>query len=276
MLAEPRPIERVRPVSLPMAVAAATGGFLLGVACFLLVRVLRRPRAAQSLRLGGGPRARPARRGGRLALVPGRHPPAQGPIAAALEVDVAPVGAYRLPTAGRDGVLCRQGGALVRVVYAEGDAAVVRAWVAGGAVRFRAEAPSRAAALAGVERMRFALGTDHDLREFHRRFRRDPLVGPVIRRRPWLRPRRRPEPFEALAWAVCEQLIEGAPRRLDRAQHRAPARLAHGLRHAAVAAVGRAGGRLRARPSWTPAAWRRSARSRWCARRARSPRAAPT
>jgi 3-methyladenine DNA glycosylase/8-oxoguanine DNA glycosylase len=30
----------------------------------------------------------------------------------------------------------------------------------------------------------------------------------VIRRRPWLRPRRRPEPFEALAWAVCEQLIE--------------------------------------------------------------------
>jgi 3-methyladenine DNA glycosylase/8-oxoguanine DNA glycosylase len=118
------------------------------------------------------------------------------------------VGAYRLPTAGRDGVLCRQGGALVRVVYAEGAAALVRAWVAGGAVRFRAEAPSRAAALAGVERMRFALGTDHDLGEFHRRFRRDPLVGPVIRRRPWLRPRRRPEPFEALAWAVCEQLIE--------------------------------------------------------------------
>ena len=27
-------------------------------------------------------------------------------------------------------------------------------------------------------------------------------------RAPWLRPARRPEPFEALAWAVCEQLIE--------------------------------------------------------------------
>jgi hypothetical protein len=54
VLAEPRPIERVRPASLPAAVAAATGGFLLGVICFLLVRVLRRPRAAQSLRLGGG------------------------------------------------------------------------------------------------------------------------------------------------------------------------------------------------------------------------------
>jgi hypothetical protein len=57
VLAEPRPIERARPVPLPAAVAAATGGFLLGVACFVLVRVLRRPRAAQSLRLGG-PRGR--------------------------------------------------------------------------------------------------------------------------------------------------------------------------------------------------------------------------
>ena len=57
VLAEPRPIERARPASLPAAVAAATGGFLLGVVCFLLVRVLRRPRAAQSLRLGG-PRGR--------------------------------------------------------------------------------------------------------------------------------------------------------------------------------------------------------------------------
>jgi 3-methyladenine DNA glycosylase/8-oxoguanine DNA glycosylase len=105
-------------------------------------------------------------------------------------------------------VLLERDGVLVRVVYAEGAAAVVRAWVAGNAVRFRAEAPTRAVAQAAIERMRFALGTDHDLAEFHRRFRLDPLIGPVIRRRPWLRPRRRPEPFEALAWAVCEQLID--------------------------------------------------------------------
>jgi 3-methyladenine DNA glycosylase/8-oxoguanine DNA glycosylase len=105
-------------------------------------------------------------------------------------------------------VLLRRDDALVRVVWAEGGAAVVRAWVGGGCVRFRAEAPSRDVAAAAIERMRFALGTDHDLSEFHRRFARDELVGPVIRRRPWLRPRRRPEPFEALAWAVCEQLIE--------------------------------------------------------------------
>ncbi len=56
--------------------------------------------------------------------------------------------------------------------------------------------------------MRFALGVDDDLRGFHERFRFDPLIGPSVRARPWLRVRRRPEPFEALAWAVCEQLID--------------------------------------------------------------------
>jgi 3-methyladenine DNA glycosylase/8-oxoguanine DNA glycosylase len=106
-------------------------------------------------------------------------------------------------------VLVSRDGALVRVVHAEGEAAVVSAWAASGGIRFRAEAPSRGAALAATDRMRFALGTDHDLAGFHRRFRFDALVGPVIHRRPWVRPRRRPEPFEALAWAVCEQLVEG-------------------------------------------------------------------
>ena len=56
--------------------------------------------------------------------------------------------------------------------------------------------------------MRFALGVDDDLGEFYRRFRRDPLLGPLIRRRPQLRPQRRPWPWEALAWAVVKQLIE--------------------------------------------------------------------
>jgi 3-methyladenine DNA glycosylase/8-oxoguanine DNA glycosylase len=56
--------------------------------------------------------------------------------------------------------------------------------------------------------MRFALGVDDDLGAFHERFRADPLIGPVVRAQPWLRPVRRPDPFEALAWAVTEQLIE--------------------------------------------------------------------
>ena len=55
VLAEARPVERRVEVSLPAAVAAATGGFLLGVATFILVRVLRRPKPV-ALRLGGGGR----------------------------------------------------------------------------------------------------------------------------------------------------------------------------------------------------------------------------
>jgi hypothetical protein len=51
VLAEPRPVERRPEVSLPAAVAAATGGFLLGIATFVLVRVLRRPRPT-AVRLG--------------------------------------------------------------------------------------------------------------------------------------------------------------------------------------------------------------------------------
>jgi 3-methyladenine DNA glycosylase/8-oxoguanine DNA glycosylase len=120
------------------------------------------------------------------------------------------VGPYRLPGPGRDGVMVLRDGTLTRVLWIGDEEVLVRAWATGRAVRIRAAATdSREAAALGIERMRFALGTDHDLGEFHRRFRRDPLIGPVIRRRPWLRPRRRPEPFEALAWAVCEQLIEG-------------------------------------------------------------------
>ena len=120
-----------------------------------------------------------------------------------------PIGSFRMPGCGRDRVMRRSATALERLIHV-GDAPVtVRAWPAAGAVRLRAEAPSREAAVAAVERMRFALGVDHDLRPFHRAFRWDPLLGPVIRRRPWLRPRRRPEPFEALAWAICEQLIDG-------------------------------------------------------------------
>jgi 3-methyladenine DNA glycosylase/8-oxoguanine DNA glycosylase len=75
-------------------------------------------------------------------------------------------------------------------------------------VVFDASAPTGAAAEHGIARMRFALGVDEDLRSFHTRFTRDPLIGESVRRRPWLRVRRRPEPWEALAWAVCEQLIE--------------------------------------------------------------------
>jgi hypothetical protein len=44
VLAEARAIEHRERPSLPATIAAATGGFLLGVAAFLAVRLLRRPR----------------------------------------------------------------------------------------------------------------------------------------------------------------------------------------------------------------------------------------
>lgn len=132
--------------------------------------------------------------------------PRTGP--ALVEVDAVPAGPYRMPWLGRDGVLRRRGTARERLLHVGGEPVVVRAWLVAGAVRIRAEAARRDAAAEGVRRMRFALGVDHDLRPFQRAVRRDPLLGPVVRRRPWLRPFRHPEPFEAFAWAVTEQLIE--------------------------------------------------------------------
>jgi 3-methyladenine DNA glycosylase/8-oxoguanine DNA glycosylase len=86
---------------------------------------------------------------------------------------------------------------------------VVRvAQTAPDAVLFGARAKRRESAEHGIARMRFALGVDDDLSGFVSRFARDPLIGDSLRRRPWLRVGRRPEPFEALVWAVCEQLIE--------------------------------------------------------------------
>lgn len=60
LVAEPRPLpvprdpglgalDRPPPPSLPATVAAATGGFVLGVAAFMLMKLLRRPLAARSL-----------------------------------------------------------------------------------------------------------------------------------------------------------------------------------------------------------------------------------
>jgi 3-methyladenine DNA glycosylase/8-oxoguanine DNA glycosylase len=146
-----------------------------------------------------------------------------------LEVEVRPPSPYRLPVyGGEDGVMRVERGVVVRLLQVDESPVLVRAWQpARDRVAFRAEpvdpsalAPPRAlpaspprppggADLAlAIERMRFALGVDDDLGEFYRRFRRDPLLGPLLRRRPHLRPRRRPWPWEALAWAVVKQLIE--------------------------------------------------------------------
>jgi 3-methyladenine DNA glycosylase/8-oxoguanine DNA glycosylase len=155
-----------------------------------------------------------------------------------LEVEVAPPSPYRLPRYGsEDGVMRVEGGVATRLLHVDGCPVLTRAWEPGrGRVVLRAEsldpdsiaapralaaAPTREAGEAelelALERMRFALGVDDDLSEFFRRFRRDPLLGPLLRRRPYLRPRRQPWPWEALAWAVVKQLIEtGRAARIQR------------------------------------------------------------
>jgi 3-methyladenine DNA glycosylase/8-oxoguanine DNA glycosylase len=127
---------------------------------------------------------------------------------AVVEREHVPAGHYRMPGAARDGVLRRRGRAIVRAIHHGDQCAVVAAWPAGGRVRVRAEAGCADTAAYAAERMRYALAVDHDLRPFHAEFRRDPLVGPAIRRFPWIRPTRIADPFQALTWAIAEQLIE--------------------------------------------------------------------
>jgi 3-methyladenine DNA glycosylase/8-oxoguanine DNA glycosylase len=108
-----------------------------------------------------------------------------------------------------DGLMRARGGVLERLLHHGEQPVIVRvAQPAPERVLFGARAASRSAAAYGIERMRFALGVDEDLRAFARRFARDELIGRSVRARPWLRVARRPDPFEALAWAICEQLIE--------------------------------------------------------------------
>lgn len=126
-------------------------------------------------------------------------------------MEVATAGAFRMPgRAGADGLLRRHRNGLLERLLHHGEVPVLvrAAQTAPGRVLFGAWSPSRDAAVHGIERMRFALGVDEDLSVFLRRFARDPLIGRSVRRRPWLRVTRRPDPFEALAWAICEQLIE--------------------------------------------------------------------
>lgn len=108
-----------------------------------------------------------------------------------------------------DGVLRTRGGVRERFLHVEGSPAIVRvAQPATERVVFGAWAEQRDVAEEAIVRMRFAFGVDDDLRPFHERFRFDRLIGPSVRARPHLRSFRRPEPFEALAWAITEQLID--------------------------------------------------------------------
>jgi DNA-3-methyladenine glycosylase II len=150
--------------------------------------------------------------------------------AGGLEVEVRPASPYRLPARGSaDRTLRVERGVATRLLCVEGSPVLVRAWQPGSdRVVLRAQpidpaaltvppalaqvedpAPAGRAQLGlAIERIRFALAVDLDLAEFHRRFRGDPLVGPLLRKLPRFRPQRRPWPWEALSAAVVGQLIE--------------------------------------------------------------------
>jgi DNA-3-methyladenine glycosylase II len=145
---------------------------------------------------------------------------------ASLEAEVRPPSPFGLGRGSTDRTLRIERGVATRLLAVDRASVLVRAWRPGpGRVAFRAEAvdpaaltvPSacteprpagRAELSTAIERLRFALGVDDDMAAFHHRFRRDPLVGPLLRRMPDFRPSRRVWPWEALAAAVCGQLIE--------------------------------------------------------------------
>jgi 3-methyladenine DNA glycosylase/8-oxoguanine DNA glycosylase len=124
----------------------------------------------------------------------------------------APRWPLRLPGPGTDGVLRRRPRAwpaLERLLHVDGAPVVVGVeQPAAGRLDFDAAGPTEEHAARAIARMRFALGVDDDLRDFHARFRDDPLIGPSVRADPGLRVTRTPDPFQALVWAICEQLIE--------------------------------------------------------------------
>jgi len=143
----------------------------------------------------------------------------------ALEIEVCPPSPYRLPSRSSDGTLRSDSGIVSRLLHVDDSPVRVRAWqpqprrvvmradpVEPGALAGWTRGDARPAGKAqlelALERMRFALAVDVDLGEFHRRFRRDPLIGPLLRRMPGFRPKLRPWPWEALASAIVKQLIE--------------------------------------------------------------------
>jgi len=127
-----------------------------------------------------------------------------------VRVEVHPRWCFVLPQrSGLDGLTRVRSGVVHRLLHAGELPVLVRvAQLSPDRVLFGARAAERAAAEWAIERMRFALGIDQDVEPFYERFRFDPLIGASVRASPGLRVAGKPDPFEALAWAICEQLIE--------------------------------------------------------------------
>ncbi len=150
-----------------------------------------------------------------------------------IEERVLPRWPYRLPrSSGGDGVVRSRDNVVERLLHVGHAPVRVRAWrTRDGFVHIRAEPIDPAAVRhriiprgspephdvppadepelgIAVERLRFSLAVEDDMGEFFHAFKRDPLLGPAIHHKPWVRPRRRPWPWEALCWAITSQLIQ--------------------------------------------------------------------
>jgi len=142
------------------------------------------------------------------------------------EVEVRPVSPFRLPRRnGSDRIVQRYGSGLQRLLVEDGAAVIVTVRPSGsGTYRFSAggvplglvSGPGSEALIeadgprleAAIDSFRFSLGIDEDMVPFRDAFIADPLLGPAIRQGIESRSSRRANPWEALAWAVTEQLIE--------------------------------------------------------------------
>jgi len=143
-----------------------------------------------------------------------------------IEVEVRPRSPFKLPQlTGGDRLIRKSGTGFERLLIVEDAPVLTRVRPAGrGLYRFNAEAiaPESMAGpgadrlaeagedqlLSAIERMRFAIGIDLDLEPMRDSFGDDPLLAPAISGLAPGRPQRRPEPWEALLWAITEQLIE--------------------------------------------------------------------
>lgn len=127
-----------------------------------------------------------------------------------VRVQVRPLWPFRLTRrSSMDGLSPVRSGVVHRLLHVDGEPVRLRAaQLGGGDVLIGAQAEHESSARTAIGMMRRGLGVDLDLRAFHAEFRSDPLIGAAVRQDPTLRPAGRADAFEALAWAVTEQLIE--------------------------------------------------------------------